>query len=103
MLQMNDAQTALVETTSSVVANAMTTTPTFTTTNGLTNGWAQNTGGILNPTVWYNVPWSNYAVYVCTDKTKKAIEVLKALEADGLKVQSVPKFIKLVEKIAEIL
>jgi hypothetical protein len=102
MLQMNDAQTALVETSSSVVANAMTTTPTFTTTNGLSNGWVQNTG-LLNPTVWYNVSWSNYAVYVCTDKTKKAIEVLKALEADGLKVQSVPKFIKLVEKIAGIL
>ena len=34
--------------------------------------WASNT------TLW----WSNYPVYVCTDKTKKAIEILKALQAD---------------------
>jgi hypothetical protein len=47
--------------------------------------------------------WQSYPIYVCTDKTKKAIDVLKALEADGLKVTSVTKFIALVEKIAAIL
>lgn len=47
--------------------------------------------------------YNSWPVYVCTDKTKKAIDVLKALEADGLKVTSVTKFIALVEKIAAIL
>jgi hypothetical protein len=47
--------------------------------------------------------WQSYPVYVYTDKTKKAIDVLKALESDGLKVTSVTKFIALVEKIAAIL
>lgn len=47
--------------------------------------------------------WNSYPVYICHDKTKKAIEVLKALEADGLKVQSVKKFIELVEKISAVL
>jgi hypothetical protein len=45
-----------------------------------------------------------HPVYVCTDKTKKAIDVLKALEASKLiKCQSVPKFIALVEQIAGLL
>ena len=52
----------------------------------------------------YGYWWHGYPVYVCTDKTKKAIDVLKALEADKLiKCQSVPKFIALVEKIAGLL
>jgi hypothetical protein len=70
------------------------------------------TGGIQNTTnyplinIGYYQPytwWHTYPVYVCSDKTKKAIEVLQAMEADGFKVTSVPKFIKLVEKIAAIL
>lgn len=47
--------------------------------------------------------WGSYPVYICTDKTKKAIDILQALEADGLKVTSVKKFIELTEKIAGIL
>jgi hypothetical protein len=50
------------------------------------------------------VYWNNYPVYVCTDKTKKAIEVLKALQAEKiLKCESVPRFIALVEKISALL
>lgn len=48
--------------------------------------------------------WGGYPVYVCTDKTAKAIEVLKALQAEKLlECKSVPKFIELVEKIAKLL
>jgi hypothetical protein len=48
--------------------------------------------------------WNNYPVYVCTDKTKKAIDVLKALQEEKLlECKSVPKFIALVEKIAGLL
>jgi hypothetical protein len=48
--------------------------------------------------------WQSYPVYVCTDKTAKAIAVLKALEADGItQIVSVSKFIELVEKIAALL
>ena len=51
-------------------------------------------------TIW----WGNYPVYVCHDKTKKAIEILKALQADKqIECKSVPKFIELVEKIAGLL
>ena len=44
-------------------------------------------------------------VYICTDKTKKAIDVRSKVlfEADGLKVTSVKKFIELTEMIAGIL
>lgn len=52
------------------------------------------------PTIW----WNQYPVYVCTDKTAKAIEVLKKLQAEKhLDVKSVPRFIELVEMIASIL
>lgn len=52
------------------------------------------------PTIW----WGSYPVYVCSDKTAKAIEVLKALQAEKLlECKSVPKFIELVEKIAKLL
>lgn len=52
----------------------------------------------------YTTYWGPYPVYVCTDKTKKAIEVLKALQAEKLlKCDSVPRFIQLVEKIAGLL
>ncbi len=45
--------------------------------------------------------WQNYPVYVCTDRTAKAIAILKELQAEKLiTVNSVPKFISLVEKIA---
>lgn len=50
------------------------------------------------------VYWNSYPVYVCTDKTKKAIEVLKALQSEKLlKCESVPRFIELVEKISGFL
>jgi hypothetical protein len=52
----------------------------------------------------YQTVWQGYPVYVCHDKTAKAIQVLKQLEEDRiLKVNSVKKFIELVEKIAGIL
>ena len=45
-----------------------------------------------------------YPVYICSDKTAKAIEVLKALEADKvIELRSVKKFIEMVEKISSIL
>jgi hypothetical protein len=56
---------------------------------------------------WYNTPytyWQSYPVYVCEDKTKKAIDVIKALQAEKLlKCDSVPRFIALVEKISQLL
>ncbi len=50
------------------------------------------------------VQWNTYPVYVCTDKTKKAIDILKALQSEKqIDCKSVPQFIRLIEKIAEIL
>ena len=65
----------------------------------------QNTSRVDYGHYWpYQTYWMNYPVYVCTDKTKKAIEVLKALQAEKmLTCNSVPKFIDLVEKISNIL
>jgi hypothetical protein len=52
----------------------------------------------------YTTYWQSYPVYICTDKTAKAIEVLKCLQAEKLlKCDSVPRFIQLVEKIAGLL
>ena len=89
-----------------IVETTLTTTANTAQWDGLTSG-GSGAGGYSSPnlncwpqTTYY---WNSYPVYICTDKTRKAIEVLKALEEDGLKVQSVPKFIKLVEKIAGIL
>ncbi len=66
---------------------------------GLTSGYT--IGGNCYP---YQTHWYSYPVYVCSDKTAKAIEILKALQADKiLEVKSVPKFIELVEKISGIL
>lgn len=67
------------------------------------------TGIVGNCTIDYWPPqqtiyWNSYPVYICTDKTKKAIEVLKALQAEKLlKCDSVPRFIALVDKIAGLL
>lgn len=59
---------------------------------------------------WYYQPtktiayWNSYPVYVCTDKTAKAIEILKTLQSEKLiECRSVPKFIELVEKIVGLL
>src|SRR5678815_1583938 len=77
--------------------------------------WNNHNGSVTGPASlgWYptgdywpyqTVYWNSYPVYVCTDKTKKAIEVLKALQADKLlKCDSVPRFIELVEKISNLL
>jgi hypothetical protein len=74
------------------------------------NGGSSWTGDVitsdqLGTTYAYPIAaWNGYPVYIRTDKTKKAIDILKALEADKtLKVASVPKFIALVEKIADLL
>ena len=67
----------------------------------------QKNGDYYVPSQWpyqQTVYWNSYPVYVYTDKTKKAIEVLKALQAEKLlKCDSVPRFIELVEKISNIL
>lgn len=64
--------------------------------------WPQDGTGYWPPQ--QTIYWNTWPVYVCTDKTKKAIQVLKALQADKLiKCDSVPKFIALVEKISSIL
>lgn len=71
------------------------------------NGIGQTTGcGDWTTTGYCGSPiyWNQYPVYVCTDKTKKAIEVLKALQAEKmLTCNSVPRFIELVEKISNLL
>lgn len=58
------------------------------------------------PYTWpyQTIYWQSYPVYVCTDKTKKAIDILKALQAEKLlECKSVPRFIELVDKIAGLL
>ncbi len=58
-------------------------------------GWPYNNSQIY---------WQSYPLYITTDKTAKAIEILKTLQADKfLEVKSVPRFIELVEKISAIL
>ncbi len=70
--------------------------------NGLTNGTLTTTDNYWPYT--QTLYWNHYPVYVCADKTKKAIEILKALQADKqIECKSVPKFIEMVEKIAAIL
>jgi hypothetical protein len=50
------------------------------------------------------IHWNSYPVYVTSDKTAKAIEILKTLQDEKLiDVKSVPKFIALVEKIKGLL
>ena len=64
-------------------------------------------GGYYPYTNWWTQPityWQSYPVYVYTDKTAKAIQVLKTLEEEKLyKLSSVKQFIALVEKIAALL
>lgn len=63
-----------------------------------------NTQSANNCVSWpnyYQTTWCGYPVYYCIDKTAEAIEILKELQAEKLiKVESVPRFIALVEKIA---
>ena len=48
--------------------------------------------------------YSSWPVYITTDKTAKAIEVLKILQREKLlDLKSVPMFIKTVEQIAKAL
>lgn len=49
--------------------------------------------------------WGGYPVFVCHNKTKKAIEVLKCLQREKLvkKIEDVDGFIEMVDKIAAIL
>lgn len=78
---------------------ALTQTGVSTSMGGQTTGSA--TFGYCWPQSTY---WGSYPVYICTDKTKKAIEVLKCLQAEKLlKCDSVPRFIELVDKIASLL
>lgn len=70
----------------------------------LTNDGSYLTGGLWNGCSPYQTVWQSYPVYICTDKTKKAIDILKQLQDDKvLEVRSVNKFIDLVEKIANLL
>ncbi len=76
--------------------------PTTTTGGNYTSQCVDT--GYLGQWPYSTVYWHNYPVYVCSDKTKKAIEVLKALQSEKLlKCDSVPRFIELVEKIAGLL
>ncbi len=48
--------------------------------------------------------WNSYPCYITTDKTAKAIEIIKALQSDKIiDVKSVNKFIELVERIVNLL
>lgn len=86
-------------------------TGTIAVTDLTNSGQYKNTVGSVVPLAqtayeWTTYPsiWNGYPVYVCQDKTKKAIEILKALQADKqLECKSVNKFIELVEKIAGLL
>ncbi len=52
----------------------------------------------------YQTVWNAYPVYVTSDKTAKAIEILKKLQTEKvIEVKSVPRFIELVEQISAIL
>jgi hypothetical protein len=63
-----------------------------------TDGW----GGL--PATTQTVCWNSCPVYVYTDKTAKAIELLKKLQTEKwIDVKSVPQFIQLVEQISGIL
>lgn len=70
-----------------------------------TSGCDNYTSRRLQANAWpYQTYWHSYPVYICTDKTAKAIEVLKALQAEKiLRCDSVPRFIALVEKISGLL
>lgn len=86
-----------------IVNDSIKEVPALTTAVTASNtgyNYYDTTGAWIGQTVY----WNSYPVYVCTDKTKKAIEVLKALQAEKLlDCKSVPRFIELVEKIAGIL
>ncbi len=76
----------------------------------LTGGLDGSGSGLIGGSVQYYpnyqqfVPWMNYTVYYCTDKTKKAIEVLKHLQNKKiLTCNSVNRFIELVEEISNLL
>lgn len=90
------------------VNGAITETLTVSNASAVTTG-SIGIGGNATTTncVDYSQPftyWNSWPVYVCTDKTAKAIQILKMLQAeDIIDVKSVPKFIGLVEKIAKTL
>lgn len=51
----------------------------------------------------YQYPYTVYPSYIYVDKTKKAIEVLRALEAKKLiKFESVNKFLELIDEISKL-
>jgi hypothetical protein len=82
------------------VQTTLTTTGTYTNGLGQTGYWPETTGVIYSPYYYYG----NYPVYVCTDKTKKAIDILKHLQAKKkIRCDDVDKFIALVEEIAGLL
>lgn len=74
--------------------------------SGSCNGSSLTSGMISYGSTFYPLQtyWQSYPVYICSDKTAKAIEVLKALQSEKLlKCDSVPRFIALVEKISNLL
>lgn len=97
MLTLN-AQNAVVETMPPSISNMS------ISGGGLTNACIQ-TELTTSSMEWQPYTYHmHYPVYVCQDKTKKAIEILKALQADKtIEVKSVTKFIGLVEQIAGLL
>ncbi len=91
----NDGTVSLYELSDGSITQTM-------TTACYPNDQTTGTGSILN--CYTPIYWNSYPVYVCTDKTKKAIDILKALQAEKMiKCDSVPRFIGLVEKISNLL
>ena len=80
------------------------------TTNGTlvdVNGTTTVSSGISAGSCYYEttpVFYNSWPVYITTDKTAKAIEILKLLQREKLlDLKSVPTFIKVVEQIAKAL
>lgn len=77
---------------------------TITTTSPTDNGSGYWINGIFHAYPYQQVAWNNFPIYICTDKTAKAIEILKMLEKEKLiELKSVSKFISYVEKIVATL
>lgn len=89
--------------------NCVTTTTTTggngippTTTNNSFDFYGSGSGSYFlgAPYVWVN----SFPVYICSDKTRKAIEVVKVMHTEKqMAAMSASKFMELVEKISAIL
>lgn len=77
--------------------NQMQSTYTDTNTGEASNNYLQTSNCVLQ------YPYVNYPSYIYIDKTKKAIDILRALEAKKLvEFKSVNKFLELVDEISKL-